>query len=245
MRNRELKYHIYIIRDYIWKDGSIGKIGVTENLERRAKQYKLESLEVLESHSNLKEVSKREIELQKFYKFKVDNKEYWKVRKMTQNPEVQKKRIANTDWEARTKNFDYKAKVAKMDYKAQSAKRMANTDWSKIDWAAKNAKIDWKASRAKIDWKEYVKKRDWSMNTMEQCHTPEVIAKRVANTDYKAIGLQISTPVNQYDLKGNFIQQFTSAHQAGLTLGKVNGSPIHQCCKGKQKTAYKFIWKYA
>lgn len=243
--SKELKYHIYIIRDHVWKDGSIGKIGVTENLKRRATQYKLKFLEVLESHSNLKEVSKREIELQEQYKFKVDTKEYWKVRKMTKNPEVQKKRVASTDWEARTKNFDYKAKVVNTDYKTVNIKRMANTDWSKVDWAAKNAKIDWKASRAKIDWKAYVQKRDWSKMTLSHWHTPEVIARRVANTDYKAIGLKISTPVNQYDLKGSFIQQFTSAHQAGLALGKVNGSPIHQCCKGKQKTAYKSIWKYA
>ena len=42
------KYHIYIIRDYVWKDGSIGKIGATEDIQRRAKSYKLESLEILE-----------------------------------------------------------------------------------------------------------------------------------------------------------------------------------------------------
>jgi hypothetical protein len=99
--NKKAKYWIYIIPDYQWKDGSIGKIGVTDNLERRAKQYKLESLTILEEHTNAKEVSKREIELQKQYGFKVDTREYWKTivwqrkgNKVVGKPEIREKMSA-------------------------------------------------------------------------------------------------------------------------------------------------------
>jgi hypothetical protein len=77
------KYFVYIIRDYQWANGAIGKIGVTDNLKKRAKQYKLESLEVLETETCAKRVSLREQELQRIYGYPVDRKQYWKVKRMT------------------------------------------------------------------------------------------------------------------------------------------------------------------
>ena len=57
--------------------------------------------------------------------------------------------------------------------------------------------------------------------------------------------------INQYDLQGNFIQSFPSARAAALTLGKITStskgasSHIFDVCKGKRKTAYGYIWKFA
>ena len=57
--------------------------------------------------------------------------------------------------------------------------------------------------------------------------------------------------VNQYDLNGNYIQSFISAKSAAESLGKITktskgaSSHIADVCKGKRKTAYGFIWKYA
>lgn len=57
--------------------------------------------------------------------------------------------------------------------------------------------------------------------------------------------------INQYDLQGNFIQSFPSARAAALTLGKITStskgasSHISDVCKGKRKTAYGYIWKFA
>lgn len=57
--------------------------------------------------------------------------------------------------------------------------------------------------------------------------------------------------VNQYDKQGNFIQSFVSAKAAADALGKTtatsNGATSHiaDVCKGRRKTAYGFIWKYA
>lgn len=57
--------------------------------------------------------------------------------------------------------------------------------------------------------------------------------------------------VNQYDLKNNFIQSFPSCKAAADSLNKIsntsNGASSHisDVCKGKRKTAYGYIWKFA
>ena len=57
--------------------------------------------------------------------------------------------------------------------------------------------------------------------------------------------------VNQYDLQGNFIQSFPSAKAAATSLGKITStsrgasSHISDVCRGKRKTAYGYIWKFA
>ena len=57
--------------------------------------------------------------------------------------------------------------------------------------------------------------------------------------------------INQYDLKGNYIQSFPSARAAAVALGKTtatsNGASSHitDVCKGKRKTAYGYIWKFS
>ena len=51
--------------------------------------------------------------------------------------------------------------------------------------------------------------------------------------------------INCYDLDGNFIKQYKSIGEAGRFLKKENYSSISAVCKGKRKTAYGFIWKYA
>lgn len=57
--------------------------------------------------------------------------------------------------------------------------------------------------------------------------------------------------VNQYDLQGNFIQSFPSAKAAAISLGKITStsrgasSHISDVCKGKRKTAYGYIWRFA
>lgn len=60
--------------------------------------------------------------------------------------------------------------------------------------------------------------------------------------------------VNQYDLQNNFIQAFESYAAAARWLeenkylsGNLNGvrAKIGEVCKGKRKTAYKFIWRNA
>lgn len=57
--------------------------------------------------------------------------------------------------------------------------------------------------------------------------------------------------VNQYDLQNQFIQSFPSLRAAAQSLNKItaksDGASTHigDVCKGKRKTAYGFIWKFA
>lgn len=107
------------------------------------------------------------------------------------------KRIANTDYTARTKNTDYVAKVANTDYNIFQEKRVANIDW----------------------------------------------ASKVANTNYDAIAKKRMRPINQYNMNGILIREWTSTKEAGESLGISRGN-ITNCCKGKCKSAKGFIWEY-
>lgn len=55
--------------------------------------------------------------------------------------------------------------------------------------------------------------------------------------------IRSSKSIYQYDLDGNFIQEWATASEASKTLN-INLSHIGQVCKGKAKTAGGFIWKY-
>ena len=52
-----------------------------------------------------------------------------------------------------------------------------------------------------------------------------------------------NTPVLQYDLQGNFIQEWDSQKEASAFL-KIKGDGVGACCRKKQKSAYGFIWKF-
>lgn len=47
-----------------------------------------------------------------------------------------------------------------------------------------------------------------------------------------------------FDKDNQLIKEYDSINEAAKELGLVNGSSIIQCCKGKQKTAKGYIWKY-
>lgn len=54
----------------------------------------------------------------------------------------------------------------------------------------------------------------------------------------------VAKEVLQYSKEGQFIQEWSSARQVGIQLGKQSGSAITECCQGKRKTIYGFIFKY-
>ena len=53
-------------------------------------------------------------------------------------------------------------------------------------------------------------------------------------------------PVKKYDLCGNLVNQFLSMKEACVSVGidKYRSSLICECCKGKVKTAYGYVWRY-
>ena len=52
-----------------------------------------------------------------------------------------------------------------------------------------------------------------------------------------------SRKVEQYDLEGNLINIFNSSKEADIKMGG-KGNNVADCCRGRQKSAYGFIWKY-
>jgi hypothetical protein len=51
-------------------------------------------------------------------------------------------------------------------------------------------------------------------------------------------------PVLQYNLEGNFIKEFASQTEAQYIMRKPNSDGVGACCRGNQKTAYGYKWKY-
>jgi len=51
--------------------------------------------------------------------------------------------------------------------------------------------------------------------------------------------------VLQYNMAGELIAEFGGVNEAAIAIGKPNdATAITKCCKGKNKTAHGFIWKY-
>lgn len=52
-------------------------------------------------------------------------------------------------------------------------------------------------------------------------------------------------PVDQYTREGLFVASYDSAKNAGLSLEKDYYAPITNCCKGRIKTAFDYVWRYS
>jgi len=65
------------------------------------------------------------------------------------------------------------------------------------------------------------------------------------NRNHKLIGEKNSKPILQLDQQNNLIQEFKSIKDALEYFGKsINNSCITACLKGRQKTAFGYIWSY-
>jgi hypothetical protein len=132
-------------------------------------------------------------------------------------------------------------RVINMDWESTRAKAVINTDYK-----AAAAKRDYKAIVDKIDWKSLQEKR--IANTNYELRTANTDYKaRNSNPNYKAskekLSKKLSKPIDQFDLQGNFIKTWSSAIQAEKELNYSPGG-ISACCRGKQKKAFGFIWKF-
>lgn len=52
-----------------------------------------------------------------------------------------------------------------------------------------------------------------------------------------------SKPIKQFDLNGNYLRDWSCAHEVQL-LHNFNKKNINRCCNGSRKSAYGFIWRY-
>ena len=91
-------------------------------------------------------------------------------------------------------------------------------------------KIFWKCHKCGYSWKQSVRYK--------------ILGRCCPNCSSNNMGCP--KPVDQYDLDGNFIQSFSSITEASekLKINNRNTAHIAECCKGKIKFAYGFLWKY-
>lgn len=94
--------------------------------------------------------------------------------------------------------------------------------------------------RGRIDSEEVRTKRANSLTGKIQ--SQETIQKRVNTVREKGL-YKKGRPVLQYDLKGNFIKEWDKIVDASKIIN-LHPTSVLFCCKGKQKTAGGFIWKY-
>lgn len=77
------------------------------------------------------------------------------------------------------------------------------------------------------------------MTHKENCNWGTGIERRAK----KQINGKCSKPVLQYDLNDNLVKEYPSIRQVERETGFANQNIIN-CCKGKLKQAYGYIWKY-
>jgi group I intron endonuclease len=93
------------------------------------------------------------------------------------------------------------------------------------------------ANKGKKKTAEHIAKVQATLKTMQ-------MPKRSEETKLlQSLNSGRSKKVNQYDLEGNFINQFRSNSEASRQLG-ISLMSISRCALGKTKTACGFKWKY-
>ena len=85
----------------------------------------------------------------------------------------------------------------------------------------------------------------WLTHEEHKAEHPEVFeASRKVGVSGMAARKVCSKHINQFTKDGFFVRAWYSSHDIRRELGYSN-SNIIKCCKGKYKTAYGYIWKYA
>ena len=122
-------YYIYHIPTFTHKDGSVGKIGCSTNPNGRVKQQGYSDYEILEEHTCIDTVSKRELELQKEYGYPIDKGLYSK----------------NKDLHTHRKSLDYLKEVGKNSFKNKtgffSISKERKSELSKISGKIQGTKL--------------------------------------------------------------------------------------------------------
>ena len=94
-------------------------------------------------------------------------------------------------------------------------------------------------------WKNNISKSLQNMNEYDK----KIRAQKISNKTKgkpkpENFGNKISKSINQYDLEGNFIKEWSSIKEAEIFFyGKTNGS-IGACCRGIFKHVKGFKWKF-
>lgn len=88
----------------------------------------------------------------------------------------------------------------------------------------------------KIKSREY---RDKISNSLREYYEKHNVSEETK----EKIRNNISVPVQQFSIKGTYINTYQSATMAGFSVG-IDSSCIIKVCKGKRKSAGGYVWKY-
>ena len=106
----------------------------------------------------------------------------------------------------------------------EERKRVLQERISKVNFEERSKKAkentDWDS------WRESIKNRKTDYSFLSRTHERR------------------KKPVLQFDLDGNFIQEFDCAANAAKYLGSSTGGNITNCCRGRCKSTLGFKWKY-
>ena len=72
----------------------------------------------------------------------------------------------------------------------------------------------------------------------------EYDAKEEMRRNGRLKGKSGAKPVSQFTLEGEFIKTYPSAREVEKQIG-ISYKYISACCRGKQKTAGGYVWKFA
>ena len=166
-------YYIYHIPTYVWKDGSIGKIGCTiQEPKVRVEEQGYSSFEILETFDCIDSASDRELELQKEYGYKIDTVPY-KVSVRNRQP-----------WNDKTRYkvwLDPNAMAKSHTPEINKVKGKILKDWHRKDnykTATQNIKGVRKHRILSPKQEEFIKK---TLFTRKNQHTPIPKGKHTAN----------------------------------------------------------------
>jgi hypothetical protein len=234
------------------------KIGCSQNIKKRINHQKFTNYEILEEHSDVYLASKREIELQKQYGYRVDNIPYHQSLKMiTKAQEISLKTknewLPKVNWKAREEKIDQKAKWDKV----KLSENYINMDRRSISL---KSQIHRRKIILQYDLKgNFIKEWDCGNRNMpEEYKNAGSFAKENKGTGYgyqwrykesEIYPTQIGKFENksfqkvvQKDLQGNVINIWDNQTIAAKHLNCTT-QLISQNIKGLNKTAKGFIWE--
>jgi len=230
------------------------KIGCSQNIKKRMTHQKFSHYEILEEHSDVYLASKREIELQKQYGYKVDNIPYYQSLKMiTKAQEVSLK--TKNEW---LPKVDWKARDAKIDWDARKQKIINHPNYIN----RRKVNNSWKLRKTLLQYDlegNFIK--EWTCGTKNmpiEFKNAGGFAKQNKGTGYgfqwryktsedypKQIGKfenKMCQKVIQMDMNNNIIKIWDSQTIAAKYCG-TSTYAISNCCRGKSKSSVGYKWK--
>lgn len=233
------------------------KIGCTKNLKQRINQQKFSHYEIIEEWDDVYMASKRELELQKQYGYKVDNIPYYQsLKRITKAQQISLQ--TKNEW---LPNVDWKAREEKVNQTEKWSKVKSHPNYINRDLKTNNK--SWKLKKVLLQYDldgNFIKEWDCGARNMHKYGFANVGGAAKTNTgtlygyqwryktseDYpKQIGKfenQNWQKVIQKDLKGNIIKIWDTQQQAANSLG-CTIQLISRVCRGIGKTAKGFIWE--